>query len=241
MVRIVTKRTAVYSRQEIWFWQESDGSDFPHCGNNLYYQALEKPSIDTELIPFHSSEIDLNADTEETSKQIRKNFRYEIKRAGKEAFRFDLLDLSDSKHVAEYADTFNTWADSKNMSRIDTDRHQAMVESANFSIVKVSFEDQPVIWHSYLHDESRARLLTSHSNLEFTDKAKQGLGNKFMHWQAILHFKAQGHDIYDFGGVDEEHTPGIAWFKLSFGGNRVTHYNFAVAKGLYKLKSRLRS
>jgi hypothetical protein len=57
-----------------------------------------------------------------------------------------------------------------------------------------------------------------------------GIANRFLHFSAILHFRAQGLSVYDFGGIGlEENDPkikGINEFKRSFGGTEVIEYNY---------------
>lgn len=57
-----------------------------------------------------------------------------------------------------------------------------------------------------------------------------GIANRFLHFSAIRHFRAQGLSVYDFGGIGlEENDPkikGINEFKRSFGGTEVLEYNY---------------
>lgn len=44
--------------------------------------------------------------------------------------------------------------------------------------------------------------------------------NQYLLWQAVVYLKQAGLDWFDLGGIDEDHTPGIAAFKLGLRGER---------------------
>ncbi|MBC7405099.1 MAG: GNAT family N-acetyltransferase [Cytophaga sp.] len=44
--------------------------------------------------------------------------------------------------------------------------------------------------------------------------------NQCLLWQAVVYLKQAGLDWFDLGGIDEDHTPGIAAFKLGLRGER---------------------
>lgn len=44
--------------------------------------------------------------------------------------------------------------------------------------------------------------------------------NQYLLWQAVVYLKQAGLDWFDLGGLDEDHTPGIAAFKLGLRGER---------------------
>ncbi len=64
---------------------------------------------------------------------------------------------------------------------------------------------------------------------------KVGLLNRWLHWQAIRHYREAGLRIYDLGGLNfDESSPayGITQFKLSFGGTVVHEHNYTVLNSL---------
>lgn len=90
--------------------------------------------------------------------------------------------------------------------------------------------------HFYLRDETRCRLFWSASKRLTTGLSKKvGLINRWLHWQAIRHYKEAGLKIYDFGGLNfDESSPayGITRFKLSFGGKVAQEHNYTVLNSL---------
>ncbi|MES2510146.1 MAG: GNAT family N-acetyltransferase [Pseudomonadota bacterium] len=52
------------------------------------------------------------------------------------------------------------------------------------------------------------------------DAGRNLKANQYLLWQATLYLKGEGLEWFDLGGIDEEHTPGIASFKLGFGAER---------------------
>jgi hypothetical protein len=51
-------------------------------------------------------------------------------------------------------------------------------------------------------------------------KGRNLKANQFLLWQALVYLKHSGYCYLDLGGIDEEHTPGIAAFKLGLNGER---------------------
>ena len=100
----------------------------------------------------------------------------------------------------------------------------------------------------YLRDGlSRVRLVYSFNN-RFDNKENERISGplmRYMHWHAITKvYKPEGIRKYDFGGVNldrEASTYGISKFKLSFGGQVVTEWNyiFVQNKLLYSIYSLL--
>jgi hypothetical protein len=66
-----------------------------------------------------------------------------------------------------------------------------------------------------------------------TEGTLVGCVNRRLHWHEFEHYRAQGFDAYDFGGVvvDPRHVMyGIAQFKRSFGGDLVTERFLRLAR-----------
>ena len=90
-------------------------------------------------------------------------------------------------------------------------------------------EGRDLVFHAYVVDGKSCRLLHSASvPKDVNDREERNLlgrANRLLHWQDMLHFKAAGLLLYDFGGwspiKDDPHLQGINRFKESFGGEVV--------------------
>lgn len=97
--------------------------------------------------------------------------------------------------------------------------------------------------HLYLEDEENILLRYSASKRLGLDKNKAKLisnANRLLHWEAIQYAKNKGLKAYNWGGLwskeEAEQDPqkeGVNSFKLSFGGEVVTRYEY------YKIYSRI--
>jgi hypothetical protein len=80
--------------------------------------------------------------------------------------------------------------------------------------------------HVFLSDTRRVRMLFS-ATARRTGRDHDrlvGLANRYLHWREIQHYRAQGVQLYDFGGVELDPARplySVTQFKLSFGGEVV--------------------
>lgn len=88
--------------------------------------------------------------------------------------------------------------------------------------------------HSYIFDKEVGVVRHFHSGTRVADDQFDskiiGKANKFLTCKCIEHFKNEGFSIFDFGGVEypptEKITSGIYNYKMLYGGNLVTCYNY---------------
>ena len=87
--------------------------------------------------------------------------------------------------------------------------------------------------HIFLRDAEagRARLLHSaNRRLQEPEKARLCADlNRFLHWHEVRVYRDDGFHLYDFGGINEDRTDGIARFKISFGGDLLREYTYLCA------------
>jgi lipid II:glycine glycyltransferase (peptidoglycan interpeptide bridge formation enzyme) len=80
--------------------------------------------------------------------------------------------------------------------------------------------------HVFLSDARRVRMLFSATVRRSSRDHDRlvGLANRYLHWREIQHYRTQGVQLYDFGGVELDPTRplySVTQFKLSFGGEVV--------------------
>ena len=94
-------------------------------------------------------------------------------------------------------------------------------------------DGQPNCGHIFLRDAEagRARLLHSaNRRLQEPEKARLCADlNRFLHWHEMRVYRDDGFHLYDFGGINEDRTDGIARFKMSFGGDLLREYTYLCA------------
>lgn len=140
-------------------------------------------------------------------------------------------------NIDEFIDFFNEFAIKKGINTITKDRVLSYGLS-NFYAFSAMQNNRIIAVHSYLIDKqaSIVMLLTS-ANIRFDeDQDKQiiiGKANKQLHYFEIQTFKEMGLETFDFGGFATEdqikNNPGLKGvnaFKLSFGGNVITNYEY---------------
>lgn len=206
--------------------------------------------------PFFTSMLDLELDEVRLAAGIGKNASYKIRRA-KERDRVDVA-IVDAPSASEletfqgFYDAFSRW---RGVPRCSRERLRALAAGGGLTVSfsRVGEGDGPWLSaHAYVCDGVRARLLYSARNVALIEEqgALIGRANRYMHWRTILHFKARGCRLYDFGGIGKgPEGKAIAEFKLEFGGREALEYNLLrgvsargkAAVALYRLKSRLRA
>jgi hypothetical protein len=186
--------------------------------------------------------IDLTRTPDELLADMRKDTRYEIRRAGeKDRITYQCLNAADGATLLRFYDVYDRFAALKSLAPADRRTLTAYSRSGALDLSTVSSPDGAVlVWHAYVRNEQRARLLHSVSVLsETTDKearALLGRANRFHHWKDILRFKEAGLREYDFGGwakdPPSEELRNVVRFKESFGGRVAQEYNFVTGRTL---------
>ena len=127
---------------------------------------------------------------------------------------------------------YNTFALSKKLPPIGEEEFNFLFNNNSYIIRSASYNDEVLVYHSYIIANKRARLMHSASLFRnSTDTAFKnmiGRANRLLHWDDICYFKRNGYLIYDLGGVsiDKNNQEGqaINKFKEGFGGKIVKEY-----------------
>lgn len=241
MLSIITKKTLLYTRQEIWFWK---GEEIKRSNNDMFYVSFVKPEFKTNYFKEVTTLfIDLTQDKEALFSDIKPNFRNEIRRAEKEECVCSIKENFSEKELVQIIKDYQKFAQTKGLDEdLSMDRLGAYCRDKVFMTSTVSCKNEFICTHVYLlNNKISASLLLSFDNITFTDDALRGFANKYLHWQDIVYFKEKDFNYYDFGGVDLVDSPaGIAKFKQSFGGSLVHGYNFSRVSGIYGFLAKMR-
>lgn len=203
--------------KEIWFSTKKNFNIYP----TIYKQFLGRENIkfDEEFITLL---IDLSKDNEEIFEKYDKDTKYEIRRAKKEGIIFE--EFKDKDYFLK---TYNKMSKNLKINKITKNRLDSFGE--NLIITRALFNNYDIIYHVYIFDEERVRLLYSVRNI--TDEVQSkiyGFANRFLHDEDIKFFKSMNKKIYDFGGIGNgksQKTDNIDKFKYSFGGEVSTEKN----------------
>lgn len=214
-----------------------------------YNQAMVKGKHPEE---FDTLVSDISGTPEEIKSAFTKNCRYKVNRAAREDvdLRFMGGESITKEEIERFLAFFKTFWESKGDSftreeeiRRDLTAYRE-AETLMISVATVKGED--AVYHTYVYDDERARLLHSASlyRLIGDDESESrniiGMANRYLHYMDMLHFKEKGLTIYDWGGAGrDEDVINITQFKESFGGSPEKSYNYEAVKGfmahLFKL------
>jgi hypothetical protein len=180
---------------------------------------------------FYTLFIDLKESEDSIFSHFEKNTKYEINRANKKD-NIDTTTLDAQKNKQRFYEFYNKFATLKNLQPIGTEEVDLLIDSNMFTIRVASFDNDYIVFHSYVTANGRARLMQSASLFRESDENSYrnliGRANRLLHWEDIRYFKQQGYLIYDFGGIavdiNDEEKRAINKFKECFGGSTVKEY-----------------
>ncbi len=176
--------------------------------------------------------IDLQVDADTLWQGISKNGRNEIRSAQRLGHRVR-IERDGPASTRDFLSIYQTFAVAKEgVSRLNADILSRYSPYSDLFVVYL--DDRPVCGHVYLRDSAlgRARLLYSASRrLEDRESARLcGHLNRLLHWHVIHTYREEHLRVYDFGGIREDETDGIARFKTSFGGDIRQEFIFLFCK-----------
>lgn len=186
--------------------------------------------------------LDLTKSTDALLAEMRKDTRYEIRRAGdKDSITYETRNARDGGTLVRFFEAYDRFAALKSLGPVDRQTLSAYAKDGVLDLSTVSAPDGTIlVWHAYVCSASRARLLHSASVMRETEdkeaRALLGRANRFHHWKDILRFKEAGHREYDLGGyakdAPSEEMRQVNRFKESFGGAVTDEYNSVVWRTL---------
>lgn len=232
--------------KEIWFSEhpfdvdDCDVVEFSECRNKVDLKDFTCKSKTTSII-------NLTQDLEEIWKKMSKSScRYAIKRAER-----DGVIVKINQNYREFKEINKSFRSAKGLPRPSKDLIDII---KRYGVLFVARYDGEILGgQAYLTDGNTIRWLVGASKRLKVDAKKAtliGNANKMMIWEAIKYAKTLGIKEFDMGGIytgknkdDPRYT--INKFKLSFGGEVKTYYNYQkvysklynFALSLYQLKS----
>lgn len=226
---------------ELWFDERLPTGFSPDIIR--YHQALS-PRTDGAS-DFFTLVTDLSQEADALMAGLQKESRYEVRRAQeKDDLALKVWD-GDKAFLAAFVDFYQEFATQKGLIKLDPNPLNRMSLAGRLDISRVESADgEPLVYHAYYTPSDRVRLLHSASRFRSSSdsgfRARVGRANRWLHWQDLLRFKAEGRSWYDWGGWYEGQSDQdllrINQFKESFGGEVLHTYN---GEALLSKKARL--
>ena len=204
----------------------------------VYQSEVELKNTNDFYTLFTKLDLDIDKIKQQFSKTIKQEINRNIKKDK------ILIEIIENPTLNQINELMNHYIEFKKFKNLTTDveymKKSFIAISKNIVIFKAKYENDYLIYHSYIVDNKRAKLKTSSSSRDNKEKELINLisrTNKRMHYEAIKYFKLKGKLIYDWGGVDKDISTGVSKFKKSFGGYLVNEYEGLIFKNKFiKLK-----
>ena len=207
-----------------------DANEAPPDADVVRYQWQCEPVPGTHTVTNHTISLDLTQDPETLLKRMRKQTRYEIRRAEKESIAVDLDDQPTPDKLVQYYNFYDLFAERKGIPRANRARLESMRRTGQLILSRAFDADgQTLVWQCGLRTPTRVRSLTAASIRHTGDSNLVGRANRYLRWAEINHFRKLGIEVYDLGGwyagdTDQEKIS-INLFKEGFGGEISKLYN----------------
>lgn len=155
---------------------------------------------------------DLTGDIETLFAALNKGTRNEIRRAqGKDGLLCECPSAKDEQVLRAFFEFFDRFAVQKGLKKLVRSRI-ALYATSGLLDVSLARDTQSeiIVWHAHLIACGRARLLYSASLFrESEDKQRRNLigrANRYLLWEDMLRFRANGTFLYDLGGWYAGHS-----------------------------------
>jgi lipid II:glycine glycyltransferase (peptidoglycan interpeptide bridge formation enzyme) len=226
---MINYRRKSVSIAEFWF------------NEDIQYQTTDVIRVIQRSVPldnkkyqeFYTILIDLTQDKDEIFNTMNKGTRNLIRRAAQKDFLIYENCLTDDEIIDQFVNNYNKFAQIKRIQRIGSRNLKEYARIGSLDISRVlTLEGSILAWLVFYKNIERVRAILNCSNymecIDASYRSLLGRANRYLHWQNILKFKAQGVSIYDFGGWyqgDKDLAKlGINRFKEGFGGVIVKNF-----------------
>lgn len=222
---LIERRDYIFQIKTIWLSQQIYDVDgcaavyFHHCRNKLDVAGfVRSPELYTSLI-------DLTQNLDEIrAKMAKKSCRYAINRAQR-----DGIEVKINQDYDEFYRIYRAFNRQKGLPSpypLDTIKQVG-------TLLVAKLAGQVVGGHVYLEDKDTIlHWLGATERLSADRETATIIGNAshLLHWEVIQYAQKRGIKVLDLGGLalrgKDDPRSSIDFFKLSFGGQVVTHYSY---------------
>lgn len=224
------KHTNMVSSAIIWLF-DKESEKPPKADIVEFVQSNDETQIGKEFLSLIT---DLNLEEDNLLKAIDKQTRYEIRRIEREMpdyFEAGIDSVISYDKIQDFFTSYDMFAKTKGLRPINRRDIMDMYEQNLLSLSIASLEGKTLVYHTYVCDSNKARLLNSVSMFrgdEGISKSKIGMLNRWLHWQDILNFKKKGLSMMDWGGISYSNPDiaNITKFKKEFGGSEYSYKSY---------------
>lgn len=228
---MITYPSRFLTRAEVWYDQQPD----PACPADwILYQQCARPVPGTRVNEFHTYVIDLKQSREQLQAGLNKDTAYKIRRAREgDKIVCEVCNPRDPAVMDRFEQMYNAFAEMKGRDPLNRARMQSLAAAG---VLDLSVARDPrglaLIYHANYRDRCRATSLELPSLYrKHADNATRNLSsraNRLLTWTNILRYRADGLELFDFGGwypgTEDQERLGINRFKEGFGGQVVREY-----------------
>jgi len=217
---------------------------------DLYFDEIAPSSVGVDVVrwtqaprqlprakctPFTTLLVDLSLPAEALLAQMKKQTRYEIRRASeKDELLYEAPSSSSPEVIATFADHFDRCAELKGMGKASRERLAILAghDAVGFSFMRDKSGDI-LVSNCYVVTPLRVRMLHTASVFravrEPERRALVGRASRLLLWRDLLRYQQADVRVFDFGGwysgqTDQEKLR-INAFKESFGGQLSNEWN----------------
>lgn len=171
-------------------------------------------------LPFsnhHSSQLNLNLSLNEIRRGFNSKWRNLLKKS--ESFNVDVKICSSRETFFDILDKYDEFKKNKNFDGLPSNIMRKYFEYAT------SFE-KPVCISAFKEGKFLSSVIMARYGTEAlyliavnTEEGREKCSNYLLLWKAVEHFKKEGVNILDLGGIDEVNNPLVAHFKKQMKGD----------------------
>lgn len=223
MIVIDNKKHGIHF-YNVWFADKPIGKP----GVIQYHQAKFNQK---GFIAFETIINDIQNDDELILSTFSKGCRYKVNRGKREDIELEFytgVEIQDEL-IDRFVEFFKEFWISKGTILREPDKLKKALfdyRSNNaLSITCASLNGNTIVYHVYIMDDKRVRLLHSASLYRAEDDSDSkfknliGIANRYLHYEEMLYYRDKGIYQYDWGGAGRgEDVISITEFKESFGG-----------------------
>lgn len=229
---ITEKKYGTLKIVNIFFMEEPVTANIPDCDVIIYHTYKNWGNIEGfDRISYLTTTIDLRQNIDNIWCKIHRQHKRHIRRAKNEGTRVFVSD-----NYEEFHRIYTRFMKQKNYA----DRFGFNIPSSKFmrkyGLLFIA-ENKGEILGGNIYFNNNGNVLLAHSAYQKSgnsiENTKQSVdANCYLQWEAIQYFKNLDGISYDLGGLDSDEInihhqmPGLNYFKLSFGGDIISHYEY---------------
>jgi len=229
---ITERKFGIYKIVNIFFAEKPVTYSLPDCDVIIYHTYKNWENVEGfERIHYPTTTMDLSQGIEDIWNKFHRQHRRHIRRAEKNGTKVSVSDKFEEFHRI-----YKKFLKQKNYA----DRFGLNIPSSKFmqkygTLLIAENHGEILTGNLYFHDGENALLVNGAYKIFGNNIDNYKLSadaSCYLDWVAMQYFKNLGVINYDLGGLKEgelklhHKMPGLNYYKLSFGGDIITQYEF---------------